>query len=60
MSRRPSTFRRIFLAPLLIGVASLVGLVSALAGEGPADWISWLGLTIPIAVLAWALATRRG
>src|SRR3546814_14682374 len=29
----------VFAAPLIMGVLSLIGLVSALAGDGPADWL---------------------
>lgn len=60
MSRKPLPLIRIFGAPLLIGIASLVGLVSALVGDGLADWISWVGLAVPIAVILWARTARRG
>ncbi|MCU5788140.1 hypothetical protein B27N_03143, partial [Alcanivorax marinus] len=38
----------IFAVPLLIALASLVGLVAALLGDGAMDWISWLGLGLPV------------
>lgn len=60
MNRAPSSLARTFAAPLAIGLVSLVGLVSALMGDGLADWISWAGLAIPLAVIVWARATRRG
>jgi hypothetical protein len=50
--------RRIFLAPALIALASLVGLVAALLGNGPYDWLSWFGLGLPVAVVAWFWMTR--
>lgn len=37
----------IFRWPLLIGVASIVGLVSALVGDGAWDVLSWATLGIP-------------
>ncbi len=38
--RRPANWR-IFRWPLVIGIASLVGLVSALVGDGWYDALSW-------------------
>jgi hypothetical protein len=58
MSRKPS-LARTFGVPALIAVASLTGLISALMGEGLADWISWIGLGIPVAAIAWAWLSRR-
>ena len=49
---------RIFAAPLVIGVASAVGLVAALTGDGVADWVSWIALTFPLAAVIWARARR--
>ncbi len=56
--RRPSSLMRTFAAPLLIGAASAVGLVAALTGDGLADWVSWAGLTAPLAAVLWARARR--
>lgn len=48
---RPGEFSLwgIFRLPLAIGLASAVGLVSALVGDGPWDVLSWLLLAWPIA-----------
>ncbi|GAA5126144.1 hypothetical protein [Alloalcanivorax gelatiniphagus] len=51
--------RHIFAVPLLIALASLIGLMAALLGDGPMDWLSWLGLGLPVAAVAWAMGTRR-
>lgn len=59
MSRRTSTSRRVFAIPTAIAVVSLVGLITALLGDGLNDWISWIGLGAPLAVLLWALLRRR-
>jgi hypothetical protein len=48
-----------FGAPLAIALASLIGLVSALLGDGIYDWISWAGLAAPVLVIIWALKARR-
>lgn len=59
MSKTSSNFRRVWTAPIAVAAASVVGLVSALLGDGVLDWISWIGLGTAVAVLAWALAARR-
>lgn len=48
-----------FAAPLAIALASAIGLVAALVGDGVNDWVSWIGLAVPVAsiVRAWL---RRG
>lgn len=48
--------------PLLLAIISLVGLISALVGDGLLDFLSWLGLGIPLLVIAWYLfkkSTKR-
>jgi hypothetical protein len=36
--------------PIFLGVASIVGLISALLADGWADALSWFGLGLPIVV----------
>lgn len=43
----------IWRAPILLALASAVGLVSALVADGIWDALSWLGLGIPVAVITW-------
>ena len=50
---------RIFRAPLAIAVATAVGLLAALVGDGALDVLSWLTLALPPAAVAWKLAPRR-
>jgi len=59
--RRPGSqpLRRIFAAPLLLALLSLIGLVSALTGDGARDAVSWIALAAPIAAVGWAMLTRR-
>ncbi|MCH2558441.1 MAG: hypothetical protein MK005_14195 [Alcanivorax sp.] len=57
--RSSQGLRGIFAVPLLIALASLIGLVAALLGDGAMDALSWLGLGIPVAAVAWAMRTRR-
>ncbi len=50
---------RIWFAPFVLAIASMLGLVSALLGDGAYDRLAWLGLGAPVASIAWALAWRR-
>lgn len=51
--------RSVFAWPLALFVLGLMGLVSALTGDGWRDALSWLALAAPVAVLAWAMWARR-
>lgn len=51
----PNSFR-VFRLPVLLAIATAVGLLSALLGDGFWDWLSWLALSAPVAVIAWHLA----
>jgi len=57
----PNTTRSPFVAPAWIALASLVGLVSALIGDGVFDAISWLVLSVLIGlfVRAWIRRERK-
>ncbi|UUL82835.1 hypothetical protein [Sphingomonas qomolangmaensis] len=50
----------IFAVPLLLAVASMIGLVAALLGDGAADIVSWVALALPVAAVIWAMRFRRG
>ncbi|MFZ5734604.1 MAG: hypothetical protein ACOY4O_17860 [Pseudomonadota bacterium] len=54
------TLRQIFTAPLVIGVLSTVGLISALVGDGVWDGLSWLTLAIPCLLFVGFIAWPRG
>jgi hypothetical protein len=43
----------IFRWPLLIGIASGYGLVSALVADGLWDWIGSIALFVPVALASW-------
>ena len=51
--------RSTFALPLLIGLLSAVGLLSALLGDGGWDAVAWFGLGMPAALGAWPLLLRR-
>ena len=50
---------RIFAAPIALALLSIIGLVSALTGDGLRDALSWAGLAAPVIVTLWALRVRR-
>ncbi|WP_262690228.1 hypothetical protein [Kordiimonas aestuarii] len=59
---KPSTIRtpwQIFKVPAALAALSLLGLVSALTGDGLRDALSWAGLAAPVVVTLWALKARR-
>ena len=59
MIRRRQPLRTVFAAPVLLALASAIGLVSALAGDGVEDVVAWIGLALPLAAVAWAMCARR-
>ncbi len=50
--------RRTYRVPTLIALASMIGLISALIGDGVFDAISWLALGAIVATVVWAFAFR--
>lgn len=59
MSRRTNATGRAYVVPIILALASLVGLISALIGDGVFNVISWLILGGLLGVIVWALVTRR-
>ncbi|MPZ40421.1 MAG: hypothetical protein GEU95_20690 [Rhizobiales bacterium] len=53
MMRQRRSAAVIFRWPLLIGVATGYGLVSALVADGLWDWIASLSLAVPVALAVW-------
>lgn len=51
--RRGKTVGQVFWVPLLLALISIVGLLSALLGDGLFDLLSWLTLAVPIVVALW-------
>ncbi|MGN6286718.1 MAG: hypothetical protein ACTHM2_16345 [Afipia sp.] len=50
---RRQTLGQIFAAPMVIGALSVVGLISALVGDGVWDGLSWLTLGVPVVLCAY-------
>lgn len=57
--RPRKSLRAVFAAPTAIAVISLIGLVSALTGDGVRNIVSWAALGVPVLV-AFRAWTRRG
>lgn len=57
--KRTLPLRAIFAWPAAIFVLGIVGLVSALTGDGWRDALSWMALAAPVLALAWAMRARR-
>ncbi|MBA5868517.1 MAG: hypothetical protein GDA68_00705 [Nitrospira sp. CR2.1] len=52
----PLSTRQIWGMPVALGVATAVGLLSALLGDGLWDGVSWISLGWPIAVILRSIA----
>lgn len=50
---------RVWTAPIFLGVLATFGLISALLSEGFGDYLAWLTLGIPVAVVLWYAPPRR-
>jgi hypothetical protein len=59
VSKNRSQFWTIYGAPTILAAVTCVGLLSGILGDGVWDTISWVGLGIPIAVLAWFVFRPR-
>ena len=47
---RHQTVRQIFTWPVVVAILSVVGLLSALLGDGIWDGVSWAVLAVPVAL----------
>ncbi len=48
-----STFWKVWGIPVIIGIFSLIGLLTALVGDGLYDLLSWILLGIPVLIIIW-------
>jgi hypothetical protein len=46
-------WRHVFAVPMVLGLLSGIGLVTALVGDDIWDWLSWATLGVPVAVIAY-------
>jgi amino acid transporter len=54
-----STFWKVWGIPVIIGICSAVGLLSALTGDGFFDLLSWISLGVPVALTIWYLLRSK-
>ncbi len=55
---RCQTNGQIFAIPMVLGVLSVVGLISALVGDGVWDGVSWVTLAVPILLCGYFFLKR--
>lgn len=51
--------RRLWTAPIALGVLTASGLLTALVSEGWGDAWSWIALGVPVAVMGWCALPLR-
>jgi hypothetical protein len=50
---------RVWTAPIVLGVLTAVGLISALVSDSAGDVLAWLTVGAPVAVVLWYLPRRQ-
>ena len=58
-SRSSGNWWTVYGGPLLLGVLSVAGLLTALLSEGAGRYFSWISVGAPIAITAWFFARRK-
>jgi len=53
------SFRKVYGAAVVIAVITLYGLLSALFGDGIWDEVSWVALSIPLAIIVWKYSRAK-
>ncbi|MFY3382899.1 hypothetical protein [Paracidovorax sp. MALMAid1276] len=59
MNARTGTFRALWGWPIVLGLLTASGLLTALVSDTWGDWWSWVGLGVPVAVMGWFGWPRR-
>ena len=57
--RSSGNWRTVYGGPLLLGVLSTAGLLTALLSEGAGRYFSWIAVGAPVALTAWFFARRK-
>lgn len=57
--KRKGDLLPVFGIPLLLAICSLVGLVSALTGDGWRDIVAWIALAVPLLAIGRAVQRRH-
>jgi hypothetical protein len=56
---RRQSLGAIFLIPTIIAIVSCAGLISALVGDDIWDVLSWMTLSVPVAIATWYVLRKR-
>jgi len=51
--KKPSPFWALWGWPIVMGVLTTTGLLTALVSDTWGDWWSWVALGVPVAVMSW-------
>ena len=57
--RSSASWRTVYGGPLVLGLLSVAGLLTALLSEGPGRYFSWIALGAPVVLTAWFFARRK-
>ncbi len=57
--KKHSLFRTLWGGPIVMGVLTTTGLLTALVSDTWGDWWSWVALGVPVAVMGWYSWPRR-
>jgi len=57
--RNRRTLGQIFVAPIVVGLLSAIGLVAALIGDGWWDAVSWFSLGLPVLLYLFFVMRRK-
>ncbi|MBR1274999.1 hypothetical protein [Bradyrhizobium sp. AUGA SZCCT0283] len=57
--RSSGNWRAVYGGPILLGVLSTAGLLTALLSEGAGRYFSWIAVGAPVVITAWFFARRR-
>jgi len=57
--RSSGNWRTVYGGPILLGVLSIAGLLTALLSEGAGRYFSWIAVGAPVVVTAWFFARRK-
>lgn len=58
-SDRGRLWIRVFAAPVLLAAATIFGLLAALLGERSGQYVAWVTVGAPVAVVGWVWGRRR-
>jgi len=58
-SRSSGNWWTVYAGPLLLGLLSIAGLLTALLSEGVGRYFSWIAVGAPVVITAWFFVRRK-